>query len=90
MPDMKITSLEEATRLAKAMASDIAIYNVDKIKRGLENDRLFEELAEDLKEADRTWRLRVDDSIREKHNLFQRAFVDVVFGSHSAGDYPIF
>ena len=49
----KITTIPEAARLARATASDIAIYNVDKIKRGIENDQLFEELADDLREAER-------------------------------------
>ena len=44
--------LDQAGRLARAMASDIAIYNQEKIRKGLETDRLFEELEDDRERND--------------------------------------
>jgi hypothetical protein len=41
-----IDTPEAATRLARAIASDIALYNEDKIIEGIENDTLFDVIAE--------------------------------------------
>lgn len=87
---MRIDDLEGAKRLARAMASDICIYNTEKIKRGLENDSVFEELSSDLEEADRTWKSRVPEDLRREHNIFERTFIDVLFGNHANGKFPIF
>lgn len=75
----KITSIPKAARLARAMASDIAIYNTEKIQRGIENDRLFEELEDDLRQGLQMWNAKVSDEIASGTNLLQKAFVDIVF-----------
>jgi hypothetical protein len=75
----KITSIPKAARLARAMASDIAIYNTEKIQRGIENDRLFEELEDDLTQGLQMWNAKVSDEIANGTNLLQKAFVDIVF-----------
>lgn len=83
----KITSIPQAARLARTMASDIAIYNTEKIKRGVENDTLWEELADDLREGRRTWADRVSDEIVQGTNLLEKALVDIVFapaGKHNS------
>jgi hypothetical protein len=82
----KISNIAEAARLARATASDIAIYNAEKIKRGIENDRLFEELEDDLREGYAMWRARVSDEIVNGSNLLQKALVDIVFAQH--GNIP--
>jgi len=82
----KISGIPQAARLARAMASDIAIYNVDKLKRGIENDRLFEELEDDIREGLQVWREKVAPEIVDGTNLFQKAFVDIVFAQH--GNIP--
>lgn len=68
------------------MASDIAIYNTEKLKRGIENDRLFEELEDDLREGEQVWAEKVSEEICNGTNLFQKAFVDIVFAQH--GNIP--
>jgi hypothetical protein len=68
------------------MASDIAIYNVAKIKRGIENDTLFEELKDDLREGVRDWHSRVSEDIVRSTNLFEKSLVDIVFAQH--GNLP--
>ena len=75
----KISSIPQAARLARAMASDIAIYNQEKIQRGIENDRLFEELEDDLTQGLQMWRAKVSDEIVNGTNLLQKAFVDIIF-----------
>ena len=41
-----IETEEAARRLARAIASDLSLYNEEKIIHGIENDDLFEELNE--------------------------------------------
>ncbi|MCB9507633.1 MAG: hypothetical protein H6697_08235 [Myxococcales bacterium] len=85
----KISSIPQAARLARAMASDIAIYNQEKIQRGLEQDRLFEELEDDLREGLAMWNSKVSDEIVASTNLLQKAFVDIVFGGSAHIKSPI-
>ncbi len=77
----KIVKEAKAGRLARAMASDILIYNEEKIRRGIENDRLFEELEDDLKEGLRMWESKVSPEIANETNTLQKAFVDTVFAA---------
>ncbi len=86
----KITDHEQAARLARAMASDVAIYNTEKIKRGIENDRLFQELSDDLREAKEMWKQKIDPEITDNTNLFQRAFIDEIFFGAAHIKSPIF
>ena len=39
---MPIEAEDAARRLARAIASDLSLYNEEKIVRGIENDSLFE------------------------------------------------
>lgn len=82
--------LDQAGRLARAMASDIAIYNQDKIRKGLENDRLFEELEDDLREAFKLWESKVSPEIFKNTNLLQAAIIDQIFAPHGAVVTKIF
>jgi len=81
-----MSARKSAERLARVMASDIAIYNEEQIKRGIQNDTLFEELADDLRDAERNWRERVDEEFKDDMSLFRRAFIDNVFAG--AGNIP--
>lgn len=82
--------LDQAGRLARAMASDIAIYNQEKIRKGLESDRLFEELEDDLREAFKLWESKVNPEIVKGTNLLQAAIIDQIFAPHAAVHTPIF
>ena len=86
----KITSIPQAARLARAMASDIAIYNQEKIQRGIETDRLFEEIEDDIREGLQMWRSKVSEEIVDGTNLLQKAFVDVIFAGSAHIKSPIF
>jgi uncharacterized hydantoinase/oxoprolinase family protein len=46
-----IETEEAARRLARAIASDVSLYNEEKIVRGIENDSLFVELNEEIEEG---------------------------------------
>ncbi len=82
--------LDQAGRLARAMASDIAIYNQEKIRKGLESDRLFEELEDDLREAFKLWESKVNPEIVKGTNLLQAAIIDQIFAPHGSVHTPIF
>jgi hypothetical protein len=73
-----IQDVERAGRLARAILSDVMIYNRDKVRRGIEADDLFARLHEDLERARAFFATRVDPELLRKSNLFDRAIVDVV------------
>lgn len=74
----QIDTREGAMRLARAIASDIALYNEDKIIRGIEQDNLFETLEEELAEGLSLYQSRVASEIETSTNYFHRAVVDEV------------
>lgn len=82
--------LDQAGRLARAMASDIAIYNQEKIRKGLETDRLFEELEDDLREAFKLWESKIHPEIVKSTNLLHAAIIDQIFAPHGSVHTPIF
>jgi len=73
-----ITSPEAAARLARAILSDIALYNKEKIKEGIQNDNLFEVLEKELKEGEDLYKNRVDRELLKKTNFFNKAVVDIL------------
>jgi hypothetical protein len=46
-----IETEEAARRLARAIASDLSLYNEEKIVNGITNDNLFDALAEEIEEG---------------------------------------
>jgi hypothetical protein len=74
-----ITEPERARRLARAIVSDINLYNADKVKQGIENDNLFEAIEDELEEGRELYRSRVAPEIVEKYNFFDLAVVDMLF-----------
>ena len=69
---------EAANRLARAIASDLSLYNEAKIKEGIENDSFFSVLQEEIAEGRAHYESRVDPKIRGTTNFFDRALVDVI------------
>jgi hypothetical protein len=76
-----IDTPERAIRLARTIASDISLYNEEKIVRGLSVDKLFTELAEELEEGRELYRARVSPELYERTNYFDRAVVDIIIKS---------
>lgn len=74
-----IDTPERAIRLARTIASDISAYNPEKIVRGLSEDTLFTELADELEEGRALYRARVSPELCERSNFFERAVVDIIF-----------
>ena len=73
-----IDTPERAIRLARTIASDISLYNEDKIVRGLMQDALFTMLHDELEEGRELYRARVSPELYERTNYFDRAVVDVI------------
>lgn len=72
-----IDSDEAARRLARAIASDISLYNEDKIVNGITNDNLFTALSEEIEEGRALYKKRVAPELYSK-NFYDRALVDIV------------
>src|SRR5436853_566840 len=61
---MPLIETEEASRrLARAIASDLSLYNEEKIIRGIEHDSLFEELSEEIEEGRALYKSRVSPDV---------------------------
>lgn len=75
-----IESEKDARRLARAIASDLSLYNEDKIVEGIKNDNLFETIAEEIEEGRAHYKSRVSPALYEK-NFFDRALVDILVRS---------
>lgn len=69
---------ELAFRLARAIISDIALYNQEKVKEGIKNDNIFDLLQEELKEGREHFYTRVSPDLADRDRLFDRAIVDVM------------
>ena len=76
-----IDSPEKAMRLARAIASDISLYNEDKIREGIENDTFFDAIAGELEEGRELYKSRVSPQIYEATNFYDRAVVDIIIRS---------
>jgi hypothetical protein len=74
-----ITEPDKARRLARAIVSDVNLYNADKVKAGIENDNLFEAIEDELEEGRELYRQRVAPEIVEKYNFYELAIVDMLF-----------
>lgn len=67
-----------AERLARAILSDLLAYHPEPVRKGIENDDLFDRLAEELSRARAFFEERVDPAVARKTNAFDRAVVDVL------------
>ena len=72
-----IDNPEQARRLARAILSDVAIYNREKVEEGIRNDNIFEVLTEELDEGRQHFNSRVAPTLASS-NLFDLAVVDVL------------
>ena len=73
-----IETPEAAIRLARAICSDLALYNEAKIVEGIEQDTFFDVLREEIEEGRELYRSRVSPELYARTNFFDRAIVDVI------------
>ena len=75
-----IETEEAARRLARAIASDLSLYNEEKIVQGIQNDELFTTLSEEIEEGRALYKSRVSPDLYQK-NFYDRALVDILIKS---------
>jgi hypothetical protein len=75
-----IETEEAARRLARAIASDLSLYNEEKIMEGIQNDNLFTVLTEELEEGRALFKSRVSPELFAK-NFYDRAVIDILVRS---------
>ncbi|MCX5732367.1 MAG: hypothetical protein NTY18_13685 [Deltaproteobacteria bacterium] len=73
-----IEAPEQAIRLARAICSDVSLYNEEKIVRSIEQDNFFDALREELEEGRDLYRSRVAAPLFSRTNYYDRAIVDVI------------
>jgi hypothetical protein len=69
---------EVARRIARAVVSDIALYNAKKVEEGIAKDTLFDLLREEIEEGRNYYNSRVDPEIARSANHFNEALIDVL------------
>ena len=74
----QIKDRDLARRRARVTASDLALYNEEKVVKGILNDDLFEALSEEIAEARKDYEERVSPEIVASENFFDLALVDVL------------
>lgn len=72
-----IDNPEQARRLARAIISDVAIYNREKVEQGIKNDNIFDLLVDELDEGRQHYKSRVTPELAHS-NIFEIAVVDVL------------
>ncbi len=75
-----IETEEAARRLARAIASDLSLYNEDKIVQGIQGDNLFDVLAEEIEEGRALFRSRVAPDLFAR-GFYDRAIIDILVRS---------
>lgn len=83
-----IETQEAARRLARAISSDLALYNEDKITEGVRNDNLFDVMDAEIQEGRDLYQSRVAPELMPR-NLYDRAIVDLLVRSKAHVESPM-
>jgi hypothetical protein len=75
-----IETEEAARRLARAIASDLSLYNEEKIVEGITKDSLFSVISDELEEGRALFKSRVSPELFAK-NFYDRAIIDILVRS---------
>lgn len=67
-----------ARRIARAVVSDIALYNAKKVEEGIAGDNLFDLLKSEIEEGRNYYLSRVDPEVVKSTNFFNLALVDLL------------
>ena len=66
-----------AKRLARAILSDVAMYNPEKVENGIKNDNIFDVLKDELEEGRQHFHSRVSPDLNAD-SIYDIAVVDVL------------
>ena len=83
-----IENADQARRLARAIISDIAIYNREKVEQGIKTDTIFDLLGEDLEEGRQHFAGRVTPELATS-SIYNIAIVDVLIKRAGKIESPI-
>lgn len=83
-----IETEEAARRLARAISSDLALYNEERIAEGVRNDNLFDVMADEIQEGRDLFESRVALDLLAR-NLYDRAIVDLLVRSKAHVESPM-
>ena len=83
-----ITSKEQAARLARAVVSDVAIYNQEKVEKGIKNDNIFDTLSEEIEEGLQHFYSRVAPELNPEQ-IFDLTLVDILIKRAGKIESPI-
>ncbi|HEU0264461.1 MAG TPA: hypothetical protein VFR01_01910 [Geobacterales bacterium] len=72
-----ISNTDLARRLARTIASDLALYNRERLEEGIRNDNVFELLANEIEEGRQHFNSRVAPEIASS-NVYDLALVDIL------------
>lgn len=67
-----------ARRIARAVVSDIALYNAKKVEEGISKDNLFDLLKNEIEEGRNYYLSRIDPDVAQNTNFYNRALVDLL------------
>lgn len=73
-----IKNPEAARRLARAIASDISLYNQEKISQGIQQDSFYEILFPEIEEGRSHYNSKVDPNVLASTNYYDLAIIDIV------------
>lgn len=85
----KIDNIKKASQLARAIASDISIYNTQAIEESLARDNFFTALAGELDEGRSLFHDKVSEEICENTNIFEKAIIDIIIAGRGHLKAPI-
>ena len=72
-----IDNPDQAKRLARAILSDVAMYNKEKVENGIKNDNIFDVLKEEIEEGRQHMLSRVSTEVNPEL-IYEIAVVDVL------------
>jgi hypothetical protein len=72
-----IDNPDQAKRLARAILSDVAMYNKEKVENGIKDDNIFDALKEELEEGRQHFLSRVSTDVNPDL-IYEIAVVDVL------------
>ena len=76
----KYDNPDRARMLARAIASDLMLYNEERLTKAIQNDAVFEDLSDEIQEGRALFQSRVTEEVFGL-NLYERAIVDVMIKS---------
>jgi hypothetical protein len=82
----RISDAGLARRLARAIVSDLLLYDADDVRAGIQRDDLFDRMRERFDEARAYFETRVEPDLARQQDFVGRAIVDVLV--RGAGDVP--